>query len=248
MLSGQLDSFVSPAPPVSENQAPTAHPFQDTPAADGFGEAAVSPWYPGIYTLRIVLTLIAMAVALPVYRTFEFRVSPLAIGVGVAGVALWIGLCRLNLEAPLFAAIETVLPRDWGLDAVGGRAGYNPLEQLGHNRAALIGFLAARFLGLAVIIPIIEEFFLRGFLMRFVMQPDWWKLPIGAASAASWLAVITYAALTHPGELIAAIVWFSLVTLLVTRTKNIWDAITAHAVTNLLLGVWILTSGDWRLW
>jgi hypothetical protein len=38
------------------------------------------------------------------------------------------------------------------------------------------------------------------------------------------------------------------VTLLVARTKNIWDAVLAHATTNLLLGIWVLGTRQWWLW
>jgi hypothetical protein len=46
----------------------------------------------------------------------------------------------------------------------------------------------------------------------------------------------------------AAVVWFSLVTWLMIRTGNIWDCVAAHAVTNLLLGIYVLVSHDWHLW
>jgi hypothetical protein len=51
--------------------------------------------------------------------------------------------------------------------------------------------------------------------------------------------------LMHPAELFAAAVWFSMITWLMAQTKNIWDCVAAHAVTNLCLGVWVLASGDW---
>jgi membrane protease YdiL (CAAX protease family) len=54
--------------------------------------------------------------------------------------------------------------------------------------------------------------------------------------------------LMHPGELLAAFVWFSLVTWLMVRTKNIWDCVAAHAVTNLLLGIYVVTQHQWQLW
>ena len=54
--------------------------------------------------------------------------------------------------------------------------------------------------------------------------------------------------LMHPGELFAAAVWFSMVTWLMLRTKNIWDCVAAHAVTNLLLGIYVMTTGHWELW
>jgi len=32
------------------------------------------------------------------------------------------------------------------------------------------------------------------------------------------------------------------------RTRNFWDCVAAHAVTNLLLGVYIVAAGQWTLW
>jgi hypothetical protein len=54
-----------------------------------------------------------------------------------------------------------------------------------------------------------------------------------------------YGMLTHPAELVAAAVWFSLVTWLMVKTKNIWDCVVAHGVTNLLLGIWVVITGEW---
>ena len=50
----------------------------------------------------------------------------------------------------------------------------------------------------------------------------------------------------HPAEILAAAVWFSAVTWLMYKTRNIWDCVAAHAVTNLLLGVWVVFSGEWH--
>jgi len=52
--------------------------------------------------------------------------------------------------------------------------------------------------------------------------------------------------LLHPAEMVAAAVWFSLVTWLMLRTRNIWDCVAAHAVTNLLLGIYVVTTGEWQ--
>ncbi len=109
-------------------------------------------------------------------------------------------------------------------------------------------FLAIRFLGLALVVPIIEEFFLRGFIMRFVVREDWWDVPFGHVTPLAAVLGTAVPMLMHPAELLAAFVWFSLVTWLMIRTKNIWDCVTAHAVTNLLLGIYVVTQHQWQLW
>ena len=96
--------------------------------------------------------------------------------------------------------------------------------------------------------PVIEEFFLRGFLMRFVMAGDWPGVPFGTLTPLAIAVGTIVPMLMHPGELLAAAVWFTLVTWLMFKTKNIWDCVIAHATTNLLLGVYVVASGDWFLW
>ena len=108
-------------------------------------------------------------------------------------------------------------------------------------------FLAVRFLGLVAVVPLVEEFFLRGFLMRFVMEHDWWKVPFGKADKLAIILGTAVPMLTHPGELLAAAVWFSMITWLMLRTRSIWDCVLAHAVTNLILGIYVVCSGTWRL-
>jgi uncharacterized protein len=104
-----------------------------------------------------------------------------------------------------------------------------------------------RFFGLVAVVPLIEEFFLRGFVMRFVMERDWWDVPFGKASRLAIVLGTVVPMLSHSGELLAAAVWFSMITWLMLRTRNIWDCVAAHAITNLILGIYVVASGTWRL-
>jgi len=215
--------------------------------------------YPIVYSLRITLTLLTMAYVLPGYQTFPFRVGPWAIVVGVLGVVAWVGICRLHLEAGL---LEVLRP-DWLIEAIGPdwsralglktmfemgqRSAFNPLEHLADRPVWAYGFLVIRFVGLALVVPVIEEFFLRGFLMRFLVADRWWQVPFGKVNRAAVIAGTAVPMLMHPGELLAALVWFSAVTWLMVRTRNIWDCVAAHAVTNFLLGVYVVSTGHWEL-
>jgi CAAX prenyl protease-like protein len=129
----------------------------------------------------------------------------------------------------------------------GTRSAFNPLEQLAATPAWAYLFLAIRFMGLALVVPVIEEFFLRGFLMRYVMHANWWQIPFGQVNRTAVSLGTAVPMLMHPGELLAALVWFSMVTWLMVRTRNIWDCVVAHAITNLLLGIYVVTTGNWQL-
>ncbi len=199
-------------------------------------------FYPYLYTAKIVLTVAAMLLVIPGYRSFPFRINGVAIAVGLIGGAAWIVLCKLHLEPKVLKPLGL-----GGLIEMGRRPGFNPLKELAANPKWAYEFLAIRFLGLCLVVPIIEEFFLRGFLMRYVMHIDWFLIPFGFATPLALAVGTAVPMLMHPGELIAAAVWFSLVTWLMLRTRNIWDCIAAHAVTNLMIGLWVLWSGDWFL-
>jgi CAAX prenyl protease-like protein len=182
----------------------------------------------------------------PGYRLFPWRVHGLSVVVGVVGAVLWIAINKYQMHLNLSAEALS----SWGLGSLaklGARPGYNPLAQLSEQPELAWSFLAIRFFGLVIVVPIIEEFFLRGFLMRYVIHIDWWTVPFAKVTPLALLVGTGVPMLMHPQELVAAAVWFSMVTWLMVRTKSIWDCIIAHATTNLLMGLWVLYSGDWWL-
>jgi hypothetical protein len=196
--------------------------------------------YPGVYLAKILFTMAAICAVWPGYRQFPFRVTLWAPVVGIVGVVAWIGICKLGLETLVLGRLG--LAEILGL---GTRSAFNPVEQFADNPLRAYGFLAIRLWGLVAVVPLIEEFFLRAFVMRFIIGAEWWKIPFGTMTPAAIIAGTLVGVLTHPGEMFAAAVWFSLVTWLMYKTKNIWDCVVAHAVTNALLGTWVVASGDW---
>lgn len=212
------------------------------PAPDAGETASLS--YPAAYAIKIAATLAVMAWLIPAYRRLPLRVNPWSFVWGAAGVVLWIALVRLG-EA---IGVDRLHPATW-FGHSGGRAAFNPFDYWEGNAAAATAFLALRFLGLAAVIPVIEEFFLRGFVVRIADHNDWLAAPIGPPGRIGWIAVIVLPILMHPPhEALAAAAWFGLATLWVARTKNLWDAVAIHAVTNLLLGVYVIVFGAWSLW
>ncbi|MFV2069472.1 MAG: CAAX prenyl protease-related protein [Pirellulales bacterium] len=198
-------------------------------------------YYPVVYTVKIGVTTLAMLFVLPGYRTFPLRMTLLGAMVGIVGGLVWIGLSELQLEHQILSRV--------GLDRwieMGGRSAFNPIEEIGTSTVGAYLFLAIRFFGLVVVVPIIEEFFLRGFVMRYVMAEQWWKVPFGQVNTTAVVAGIALPVLYHP-EMLAALVWFSGVTWLMIRTRSLWNCVLAHGLTNLILGVYVVASGHWWL-
>jgi uncharacterized protein len=197
--------------------------------------------YPLVYTVKIALTVAAMIFVWPGYRRFPLRLNwALPLGVGIVGAVAWIALA--NLQHSALSQVET----GW-LKSLGARSAFNPLEELKDQGVLAYGFLAVRLFGLALVVPVIEEFFLRGCVMRYVISERFWDVPFGNVNRTAVIAGTLIPVLMHPQEVLAAVVWFSAVTWLMVRTRNIWDCVFAHAITNLLLGVYVLASGQWWL-
>ena len=191
---------------------------------------------------RVVAMLLVIGWAMPrLLKAFPLRVSGLSIAVGLVGGVIWIVLCRLNYEASLLEFIGK--PADF----FGAREAIDPwlLFPDSMNRGI---FLAFRILLLVVAVPIAEELMLRGCLIRAVEVEDWHALPIDQIGRIGLITATVYGVFSHPAEWVAAAVWFSMVTWLMVRTRSFWDCVVAHAVTNAVLGAYILQSGDWRLW
>ncbi|TWT85234.1 CAAX amino terminal protease self- immunity [Posidoniimonas polymericola] len=208
--------------------------------------------YPYAYAVRLLLGFATLAWCWrPIISQFPFRVSPLSVVVGVVGVVLWVAICWVDLEGYLVRMLGEENPAVMLL-GLGPRPAFNPFQELADQPAWFVwAFLVVRFIGLAVLVPIIEELMLRGWLMRNLetdgYHPEFWQVAFGKAGAMTIVIGTAFPMLYHP-EKLASLVWFSLVTWLMLRTKNFWDCVVAHAVTNFLLGVWVVTMGDWRLW
>ncbi len=214
--------------------------LEPKPADAGYG------FYPCIYTVKIALTLLAVWFVLPGYPALPWKVGSLAVAVGVVGAAVWVGLCELKIKQTCFQPALEKVDLGWIITS-GARSEYNPMEQLAGQPLMARSFLAVRFFGLVVVAAVIEEMFLRGFLMRFAVAGNWPKVPFGKVNATAVVIGTVFSVLMHPGELLAAAVWFSMVTWLMVKTRSIGDCITAHATTNLLLGIYVVRTGTWSL-
>jgi CAAX protease family protein len=201
------------------------------------GEAGSQAWYPWTYSGVILLTAISMLAVSRGYALAPFTISWLSVAVGVFGVFLWVGLWWVDRR---YLGLGTIF--------AASREAFNPLVALASEPAWMMQFLAFRFLGLVAVVPIIEEFFLRGFLMRFLDASDWDSVPLGQVTLMSGGGVLIYALASHPAEPLAAVAWFGVVTWLYARTRSIWDCVVAHATTNLLLGLYVVGTGSWELW
>lgn len=150
----------------------------------------------------------------------------LAVAVGLAAFGFWI-----HLDAAWMTIGEA-------------SAGFVPLTAAGALDWPLI---AVRWLGAAVLVPVMEELFWRSFLLRWIEQPvfegvDPQRVGVKAVVLSTFLFT-----LAHTLWLAAAIAGLAYAWLYM-RSGKLWLPVIAHAVTNGALGVWVVATGQWRWW
>jgi membrane protease YdiL (CAAX protease family) len=146
----------------------------------------------------------------------------------------------VTLLMPFAAEAESWAPRDWWL----------------------------RMLAAVLVVPLFEEQLMRGFMLRFGTQWSTAKKrgaedPFGEAfdkesvhdlapgKVSAFGAVLSIALFTaghHFIEWPASIVYGGLMVWLYAWRKDLLSCVTAHAVTNLLLALWVRGTDAWGLW
>jgi CAAX prenyl protease-like protein len=186
-----------------------------------------------LYPAKIALVALLLALFWRRYRELStdfsrFHLAPLqmltALATGVLVLVLWISL-------------------DARWMVVGSPSGFDPRVD-GRIDWLLV---AIRIAGAALVVPVMEELFWRSFLMRWVDAPDFESVAPSQLTIKSFVITVVLFGVEH-NLWLAGIVAGAAYSLLYMRHRNLWSPILAHAVTNGLLGVWVVRTGSWSYW
>jgi CAAX prenyl protease-like protein len=126
-------------------------------------------------------------------------------------------------------------------------AAWNPNAQFGNGSALAWLFIAVRIFGSTFIVPPLEEVFYRSFLYRYLASQNFLSVPLNKFLPIPFFATALVFGFSH-NEWLAGILCGAAYQWLVLRKSRLGDAMTAHAITNFLLGVWVVTHGAWQFW
>jgi CAAX prenyl protease-like protein len=174
----------------------------------------------------------AVVVALLFYRRdygelaarLSSRAALVAVAAGVLVLVLWI-----NLNLPWMR--------------VGASGGFDPRT----NGAIDWSLVAIRLMGAALVVPLMEELFWRSFLMRWVQAPDFLNVTPAQVKVRAFVVTVILFGIEHNlwlAGMVAGLVY----NLLYVRSSTLWSPIVAHAVTNGLLGLWVIHTANWTYW
>lgn len=197
-----------------------------------YAESKLEDYYVPLYIGKVIVVLAALIVFRSTWREIKFDskwIVP-SVLIGVVLCAAWIG-------------IEKNIPYKHFLDE---RTAYDPFAQISSDATRAL-FFGVRFFGLVLLVPVMEEIFWRSFLLRFITKPEFLSLKVGEFSTNALLIGAALFGLSHP-EWLPAVIFALAISLWLKYTKSLFACIVVHLVTNLALGIWVVTQRDWIFW
>jgi len=158
-----------------------------------------------------------------------------------------LGGIGLAVAVGLLVFVLWISPQQF-LGAEARTSGFNP-DTFAGQPAAYWTTVLLRFLRLVIVVPLVEEIFWRGFLLRYFINDKFTAVPFGAFSWFSFAVVTIGFTLVHStADWPAAAITGALYNFVAYRTKSLMACVIAHAATNLLLGLWIMYTKQWGFW
>jgi CAAX prenyl protease-like protein len=182
-----------------------------------------------LYAVKIGVVTLLLAYFWREYRelrnTFPGpKLTMVAIAAGVAVLALWVSLNA-----------------DWMI--VGSASGFDP-----RNGGRIDWLLVlVRIAGAALVVPVMEELFWRSFLMRWIESSDFEAVDPSRIGMKSFVITVVLFGFEH-NLWLAGMVAGVAFNALFMRHRTLWSPILGHSVTNGLLGIWVVATGNWSYW
>jgi hypothetical protein len=198
-----------------------------------------------IYLLKTLLGAWMIWVMRSAITEMRWRLSWEAVVVGAAVFALWVAIDPFYPKSTELLA-KAGLSRNKSAVELGA-AQWNPFTYFGAGSMMGWFFVMVRLLGSSLVVPPLEEVFFRSFLYRYLARADFQSVPLGTVATVPFLVTALAFGLDHEQWLAGILCAFAYQGLVCWK-KRLGDAITAHAITNLLLGLWVVGKDAWQFW
>ena len=174
----------------------------------------------------------------PLVKELKWAVSWEAVLVGVGVFVMWVGL------EGRYPGLDQLLGSGDDAEASGP---WNPHLVFGQGAALAWFFILVRTLGSSLVVPPLEELVFRSTVYRYVIDPDFEKVALKQFHWGALLITSLIFAVEHNQWLSGFLCGLSY-QWLVIRKGRLGDAMTAHAITNFLLALWVVGRGAWQFW
>ena len=168
----------------------------------------------------------------PFVSEMRWAISWEAVVVGIGVFVMWVGLDPYYPKSHIFFKPT---PDDV----------WNPFVRFGNGSAAAWALVCIRIAGMTIVVPPLEEVFYRSFLYRYFVRIKFLEMPFSRFHATSFIVTSALFGFAHY-EWLAGILCGFAYQWLAIRKNRLGDAMTAHAITNFLLGVWVVWKSAWQ--
>jgi uncharacterized protein len=185
--------------------------------------------------LKFAVPLIAIAIVSREALGTRLKSPLLSIALGIAVCLLWVGP-------------EIVFPGYHQSVLFSNSVLGHPVTTATAAQKSDVTFIVFRILVSVITVPILEELFWRGWLMRWLINPNFEPVPLGTyAPQAFWVVAVLFAS-EHGSFWDVGLLTGIIYNLWMVRTKSMWDCILMHAVTNGCLAWYVLHYDKWMYW
>jgi CAAX prenyl protease-like protein len=195
----------------------------------GAGDLMGGDWKFWSYMLKVFVGAWVLWQARPFVQEMRWAFSWEAVVVGVLVFIIWIGL------DPYYPKIN-LLFKDTPESI------WNPFDRFGQASAVSWILVCIRIAGMTIVVPPLEEIFYRSLLYRYFVRTDFQNMPFKRFHPTSFIVTSSIFGLVHY-QWLAGILCGMAFQGLVIRKNRLGDAMTAHAITNFLLGIWVVWKG-----
>jgi CAAX prenyl protease-like protein len=209
--------------------------------------AASAYWF---YAAKTVLCGWMVWALRPWIAEMKWQFTPAALLGGVGVLVMWVGIDSWypHMDAVMNQYLNPLFARlGFKTEAAAAPAVWNPHLVFGENTSLAWFFVVMRVLGSTFVVPPLEEVFYRSFLYRYIARPDFQKASCGVFLWKPFVITSVLFGLTHNQWLAGILCGFAFQGLVLWKGR-LDDAITAHAITNFLLALWVIWKGAWQFW
>ena len=105
-----------------------------------------------------------------------------------------------------------------------------------------------RIMRATILVPILEELFWRGWLPRWIVNPDWKTVPLARYTTFAFIASAVLFAAEHGPYWEVGLACGLMYNWWFWRTKSLGDVVLVHAVTNGALAAFVFATGKYEYW
>lgn len=238
MLSKKIKAFLN-ASPALVRVVPFLVFLLLTLLQGSFGETSA-------YWLYFAKTIIGAVMLWAIWNfisELKWAISWEALGIGVGVFVMWIALEGLY---PKLSELKGLMSEGENAESANAEsASWNPNRIFGEGMAWF--FIVIRMLGSSLVVPPLEEIVFRSTLYRYIVDPDFQKVSFRKFHWEALIFTSLIFALEHDRWLSGFLCGLAYQWLVIKKGR-VGDAITAHAITNFLLALWVIGKGEWQFW